>query len=36
MMTLFDLEAGVKGKIQHLEEIVRPWLSISCFHIPNP
>ena len=30
MMTSFDLKAGVKGQIQHLEK------AISCFHIPNP
>ena len=34
-MTSFNLEAGVKGQIQHLEKIPRPWLPIRCFHIPN-
>ena len=35
VMTSFNLEAGVKGQIQHLEKIPRPWLPTSCFHIPN-
>ena len=34
-MTPFNLEAGVKGQIQHLEKIPRSWLPTSSFHILN-
>ena len=31
MMAPFDLEAGVKGQIQHLEKILRPMTSYKLF-----
>ena len=35
VITPFNLEAGVKRQIQHLEKIPRPQLPTSCFHILN-